>query len=300
MASLKIFLLAFLATSFSAPAADFPKLSLRYVADWPQLPEGVNFGITTGVGVDSANNVYVYNRGPDPVLCFDASGKYLRTWGRGLLTKSHGLAVDADDNIWVTDIGSHVVVKFNSRGRVLMVLGQKDTPGESENQFNMPTHVAFGPSGNAYVSDGYGNSRIVKFTARGAYLTAWGKQGKGPGEFNAPHALAVDGQGQVYVGDRENHRVQIFDSEGRFLTQWTHLGSPWGLFMGSDGLLYMCDGYNSRVLKLDLDGKVLGSFGQEGRAPGQFALAHHLTLGKKGELYVAEIHNWRVSKFLFD
>ncbi len=138
MDSLKIFLLAFLATSLSATAADFPKLSLRYVADWPQLPEGVNFGITTGVGVDSANNVYVYNRGPDPVLCFDASGKYLRTWGRGLLTESHGLAVDADDNIWVTDIGSHVVVKFNSRGRVLMVLGQKDTPGESENQFKQP------------------------------------------------------------------------------------------------------------------------------------------------------------------
>ncbi len=300
MISLRIALLVSVVAPLQVLGADFPKLALRYVADWPQLPQGVNFGITTGVGVDSANNVYVFNRGPDPVLCFDSSGKYLRTWGRGLLNDSHGLAVDADDNIWVTDIGSHVVVKFNSMGRVLMVLGQKGTPGESETQFNMPTHVAFGPSGKVYVSDGYGNSRIVKFTARGEYVTAWGKKGKGPGEFNAPHSLAVDGQGQVYVGDRENHRLQIFDSEGHFLAEWTHLGSPWGLYMGSDGLLYMCDGYNNRVLKLDLEGNVLGSFGEEGRAPGRFAFAHHLTLGKKGELYVAEIQNWRVSKFILD
>ena len=217
MISLRIALLVSVVAPLQVLGADFPKLALRYVADWPQLPQGVNFGITTGVGVDSANNVYVFNRGPDPVLCFDSSGKYLRTWGRGLLNDSHGLAVDADDNIWVTDIGSHVVVKFNSMGRVLMVLGQKGTPGESETQFNMPTHVAFGPSGKVYVSDGYGNSRIVKFTARGEYVTAWGKKGKGPGEFNAPHSLAVDGQGQVYVGDRENHRLQIFDSEAEIL-----------------------------------------------------------------------------------
>ena len=127
---------------------------------------------------------------------------------------------------------------------------------------------------------------------------AWGKKGTGPGEFNAPHTIAVDHQGKVYVGDRENHRVQIFDENGRFLKQWTHLGSPWGLYFSEDHHLFMCDGYKNRVLKLDLEGRILGGFGQPGKAPGQFSFSHHLALGKEGELYVAEVLNWRVQKFL--
>ncbi len=281
-----------------AQTNDVPILSQQLVADWPQLPEGWNFGLTTGVGVDSKNNVYVYHRGPNTVMCFDASGKHLRSWGDGILTSSHGLAVDSEDNVWVTDIGSHTVVQFSPRGRVRMVLGRKDTPGEDQDTFNQPTHIAFGPRGELYITDGYGNSRVVKYSKDGRFLLAWGKKGKGPGEFNAPHTIAVDHQGKVYVGDRENHRVQIFDENGRFLEQWTHLGSPWGLYFTADHHLFMCDGYKNRVLKLDLEGRILGRFGQSGKAPGQFSSSHHLALGKKGELYVAEVVNWRVQKFL--
>lgn len=279
-------------------AADAPELNYELVKDWPQLPEGWNFGPTTGVGVDSKNNVYVYNRGPHPIMCFAADGTFLRSWGEGIINGPHGLAVDREDNVWVTDIGAHTVIKFTPKGRVLMVLGQKDAASESETTFNMPTHVAFGPSDEIYVSDGYGNSRIVKFSKKGQYLTAWGKKGKGPGEFDAPHTLTVDAEGQVYVGDRENYRVQIFDSNGKFLSQWTELGSPWGFFLLPDGTLYMSDGYNNRISKLNLQGQVLGTFGKEGRAPGDLYFAHHLSLGKKGEIYVAEVHNWRVSKFV--
>ena len=278
--------------------ADAPELNYELVSDWPQLPEGWNFGPTTGVGVDSKNNVYVYHRGPHPIMCFAADGTFLRSWGDGIISGPHGLAVDRDDNVWVTDIGAHTVIKFTPKGRVLMVLGQKDTPTETEATFNMPTHLAFGPSDEIYVSDGYGNSRIVKFSSDGKYLTAWGKKGKAAGEFDAPHTLAIDAQGQVYVGDRENYRVQIFDPNGKFLTEWTHLGSPWGLSLASDGYLYMSDGYNNRVSKLNLQGQLLGTFGKEGKAPGELYFAHHLSLGKNGEVYVAEVHNWRVSKFV--
>lgn len=278
--------------------ADAPELNYELVSDWPQLPEGWNFGPTTGVGVDSKNNVYVYHRGPHPIMCFSADGTFLRSWGDGIISGPHGLAVDRDDNVWVTDIGAHTVVKFTPKGRVLMVLGQKGTATETETTFNMPTHVAFGPSDEIYVSDGYGNSRIVKFSSDGRYLTAWGKKGKAAGEFDAPHSLAIDAQGQVYVGDRENYRVQIFDPNGKFISEWTHLGSPWGLYLGSDGYLYMSDGYNDRVSKLNLQGQLLGTFGKQGRAPGELYFAHHISLGKNGEIYVAEVQNWRVSKFV--
>lgn len=295
---LAISLVALIVLVQAARTDEAPVLSHQLVADWPQLPEGWNFGPTTGVGVDSRNNVYVYHRGPNTIMCFDAGGKLLRSWGDGILTSPHGLAVDPEDNVWVTDIGSHTVVKFSPRGRVRMVLGRKDTPGEDEDTFNKPTHIAFGPEGELYISDGYGNSRVVKYSKEGGYLMAWGKKGTGPGEFNAPHTIAVDHQGRVYVGDRENHRVQIFDEKGKFLKQWTHLGSPWGLYFTPDHHLFMCDGYRNRVLKLDLEGRLVGALGRPGKGPGQLSVSHHLALGKAGELYVAEVVGWRVQKFL--
>ncbi len=278
---------------------DFPELGYQLVAGWGKLPQGWNLGPTTGIGVDSQNNVYVFHRGPHPVICFSSQGDYLRSWGDGIISGPHGLAVDPDDNIWVTDIGSHTVLKFSTQGHLLMVLGQKDSPGEDKSHFDQPTHVAFGLSGEVYVTDGYGNSRVVKFSQKGKYLLSWGRKGTEPGEFNAPHTIAVDDQGRVYVGDRENHRLQIFDENGKFLTQWTHLGSPWGLSIDREAhLIYLCDGYQGRVLKLDLEGQVIGTFGSFGRAPGELSFAHHLSLGQGGELYVAEVLNWRVEKFV--
>ena len=296
-ALLLVTLAGLLVLGLSAPTNP-SQMQLQHVANWPDLPEGWNFGQISGVDVDSQNQVYVFHRGPHPIMCFEADGKFVRSWGDGIIKTSHGLAVDADDNVWVTDMGAQVVIKFSPKGRVLMVLGQKDAPGETETQFNRPTHVAFGSGGEIYVADGYGNSRIVKFSKEGRYLKAWGTKGTGPGQFDTPHTVLVDNQERLIVGDRENYRIQIFDAEGKFLTQWAEAGSPWGLALSREGHFYMSDGHNERLSKLDLEGRVLATFGRSGRAAGEFRYAHHIALGTGGELYVSEIHNWRVSKFL--
>lgn len=281
------------------PAGDEPpQLPFEVVPDWPELPQGWHLGNTMSVDVDSQNNVYVLNKSRHPVICFTSEGNFIRSWGEGLIVAPHGLEVDAEDNVWVTDIENHIVVKFNLQGRVVMVLGRIGTPAEDEWSFNMPTDVAFGPEGEIYVTDGYGNSRIVKFSKEGDYLLAWGKKGDGPGEFSSPHTLFVDSQGRVYVGDRENHRVQIFDANGRFLSQWNQVGTPFGLVQSSAGEVYMVDGYANHLLKLDMQGRILGKLGRPGRAPGRFRIAHHLTVGQNGELYVAEVENLRVQKFI--
>ncbi len=296
-ALLMVTLAGLLVLGLSAPT-DPSQLKIQHVPNWPDLPEGWNFGQISGVDVDSQNRVYIFHRGPHPIMCFEADGKFVRSWGDGTIKTSHGLTVDADDNVWVTDMGAHVVIKFSPKGRVLMVLGQKDAPGETETQFDRPTHVAFGSGGEVYVADGYGNSRIVKFSKDGHYLKAWGTKGTGPGQFDTPHTVLVDDQERIIVGDRENYRIQIFDREGKFLTQWAGAGSPWGLVLSKEGHFYMTDGHNERLSKLDLEGRVLATFGRAGSAAGEFRYAHHIALGTEGELYVSEIHNWRVSKFL--
>ncbi len=297
---LSLLLLAFFGwLGISAPVGDeAPSLPFEVVPDWPELPQGWHLGNTMSVAVDSHNNVYVLNKGKHPVIGFSSEGKLLRSWGEGLIVAPHGLEVDAEDNVWVTDIENHIVVKFSSQGRVLMVLGRIGTPAEDEWSFDKPTDVAFGPGGEVYVTDGYGNSRIVKFSKEGDYSLAWGKKGDGPGEFSSPHTLFVDSQGRVFVGDRENHRIQIFDANGRFLDQWNQVGTPFGLAQSASGDIYMVDGYANHLLKLDQQGRILGRLGKPGRAPGRFRIAHHLTVGQNGELYVAEVENLRVQKFV--
>jgi DNA-binding beta-propeller fold protein YncE len=277
--------------------AEFPALPHRVDPDWPRLPAGWTFQETPGVAVDAREHVYVLHRGEHPIIEFDRDGKFVRSWGDGVFLRAHGLKVDPEGNLWAVDDGGHTVMKMDAGGRVRMILGRKGQAGESHETFNRPTDVAFAPNGDFYVSDGYGNSRVVKFAKDGRFLKAWGKKGTGEGEFNLPHTVAVDRQGRVYVGDRENRRVQIFDSDGKFLTQWKHAGSPWGLFLTADQTLYMCDGYNNRILKLSLDGKVLGSASGPGKLPGQLDFAHHMAVGPSGAIYVAEIKNWRAQKF---
>ena len=163
---------------------------------------------------------------------------------------------------------------------MLLLLGRRGQPAVANERFDRPTDVAFAANGDVYISDGYGNSRVVKYNKHGDYLTEWGKKGIGQGEFNLPHAIVTDKAGRVYVADRENFRVQIFDADGKFLEQWTHVGSPFGFAMSDDGFLFIADGYNDRVLKLDLDGKILGSIGRHGRAPGRFDVVHHLAVAR--------------------
>lgn len=287
-----------LATAGFPASAQLPELPYQPVPDFFQLPPGANFGEAPGVAVNSQGHIFVFHRGAHPLVEFDASGKFLRALGEDLFSRPHGLRVDPDDNLWITDIGSHVVLKLNPAGRVLMVFGRKGRAGESEQEFNQPTDVGFGPGGEIYITDGYGNSRVVKFDRHGRYVKAWGTKGSAPGQFNLPHAVAVDTNGLVYVADRNNNRIQIFDADGTFLREWTHVGSPWGLAFGPGETLFVASGREERVLKLDLNGKILGVFGEPGKGPGQFGYAHGIAVGPGEEIYVAEILNWRVQKLV--
>lgn len=275
-----------------------PALPHKVDPDWPRLPNGWNFEETAGIAADSSEHVFVFHRGQHPIIEFDRDGKYMRHWGDNVFLRPHGLRFDAAGNLWAVDDSGHIVVKMDvATGRVRLIIGRKGQKGETKDSFNRPTDIAFAPNGDFYVSDGYGNSRVVKFSRDGRYLASWGKKGAAEGEFNLPHSVAVDKRGRVYVGDRENYRMQVFDADGKFLTQWKHVGSPWGLYITEDQALFMCDGHNNRILKLNLEGQILGTLGSPGKLPGQLDFSHHLSVGKSGAIYVAEIKNWRAQKF---
>ena len=229
-----------------------------------------------------------------------------------MFTTAHGLTVDHRDNVWVTDSKRHQVFKFSHDGKLLMTLGAKDVPGLDGNHFNGPTDVAVAPGGEFYVADGYGNSRVAKFSADGKFLLDWGRKGDGPGEFDIPHGIALDAQGRVYVADRSNARIQVFDGDGKFLYQWKseELGRPWGLDIGSDGCLYVVDGGDlklvkltshnrNRALKLDLQGNILAKWGSFGSYDGQFYWAHDVAVAGNGDVYVGDVYwGMRVQKFV--
>jgi DNA-binding beta-propeller fold protein YncE len=285
----------------TAAVADEPSSKSRptyqVVAGWPESSSPIKFGQVSAVATDASDRVFVFHRGEPPVVVFDRDGKYLRSWGDGLVKKAHGLRIDHEQNVWTTDVGHHLVRKFNHEGKLLMTLGRQGEPGAGPDRFNQPTDVAIAPSGEFFVSDGYGNSRVVHFSKDGRYLKEWGTKGNGEGQFNLPHAIVLDQDGRVYVGDRENDRVQVFDPEGRFLAQWRDGGAPFGLFLTADRRLFVADGRASRVTVLDRDGKALQHWGEPGAGPGQFAMPHALCVDSHGDVYVAEINGQRLQKF---
>ncbi len=255
------------------------RVQIRFGEEPDTMPDGWKFGRVSAVTVDSAGQVYVFQRGPkaDPIVVFDAKGKYLRSWGRGMFGNAHGMRVDRQGNVWVTDNGDHQVMKFTREGKLLLTLGKKKQPATDDQTFNRPTDIAFAPAtGEFYVSDGYGNSRVVKFSADGKYLTSWGKRGAGPGEFNTPHSIGTDSRGRVYVSDRENNRIQIFDAGGKFLKQWTHLGATQNLFITAKDEMWIIthrdnienityDTLAGRIMRVDLEtGRILGAMESPG------------------------------------
>lgn len=278
-------------------SGESPSAAYRLVADFPQLPAGWTLGAVSGVATDSKGNVLAFHRGEHPLLVFDDHGKFLRSFGDGMFASAHGLRVDAHDNIWVTDNANHTVTKFGPDRKVLMTLGEKNVPGEDAAHFNKPTDIAFAPNDDFYISDGYGNSRVVKFNKQGKFLAAWGKKGTAPGEFNLPHAIRLDAAGHIYVGDRENDRVQVFDANGKFLRQFGGF-APFGLFITPDQTLFVADGRANKILKMTLQGKVIASWGTTGAEPGNFQLPHGLTVARDGAIYVGEINGKRLQKFV--
>jgi len=244
------------------------------------------------------------------ILCFDGvTGALLAQWGDHRFLEPHGLRVDRNDNVWVTDRALQQVFKFTHDGKLLLTIGTEKAAGVDPTHFNKPADIAFASDGSFYVADGYGNSRIAKFSADGKFQVDWGKKGTGPGEFDLPHSVAVDAQGRVYVADRNNARIQIFDASGKFLKEWksAELGRPWSLTIGPDNLLYVIDGGDlkpnppdrGQILRVDLEGKILAKWSRFGNQDGQIYWGHDLTVGKDGAVYVGDVnHGMRVQKFI--
>jgi peptidylamidoglycolate lyase len=311
--------------SFLAAALPLSAGEARHevVPGWPALPEGYNLGLCAGVGVDSHNNVFVFHRGSrrwqtpfptDPIatatvtILDGQTGRLINSWGADEFIMPHGLTIDREDNVWLTDVGLHQVFKFNHEGKLLLTLGERGKSGADSSHFNLPTDVAVLPDGSFYVSDGYKNTRVVKFAADGRYEFEWGTKGDDPGQFKLPHGIAVDAQGRVYVCDRSNSRIQIFDARGKFLDQWKgiHLGRPYGVEVAADGHVFIIDGgepslkpsERGKAVELDAEGRVLDTFGAFGREPGQFQLGHDIAVAPDGSVYVAEGTGQRVQKFV--
>jgi len=284
-----------LAVLFNAGVGFAKEIDFAPVPDFVKLPASIKLGRCSGVDVNSKGEIYLFHRGQHPILVLDATGKYLRSWGDDVIGEAHGLRIDRDDNVWVTDIGNHQVFKFNPTGKLLMTLGKAGKAGDGIDEFNKPTDVAFASSGEIFIADGYGNSRVLKFTPNGGFLTQWGEAGKGPGQFDTPHTIIVDRKDRVLVGDRENDRVQVFDSSGKLLEIWPGF-APFGLELDKQGNLFVADGRANKILQLNEQGKVVASWGEEGAGPGQFQLPHMLAADSVGSLYVAEIIGRRFQK----
>jgi DNA-binding beta-propeller fold protein YncE len=260
---------------------------------WKQMPAGWVFGRVSAVSTDAQSNVYVLHRNItiDPVVVFDQNGNYLRSWGKGAIGDPHGIRVDKEGNVWVVD-RANAVLKYTADGKLLQTWGTRGVKGNDEKTFNLPTDISWDSQGNSYVSDGYGNTRVVKFDKAGKFVMTWGTPGNGPGQFNTPHSIAFDSKDRCYVSDRENNRIQIFDTNGKLIKIWNHLGSTQGIWISPKDEMYILTHRNNvenitadtlagRLMKIDLEtGKVLGSM----ESPG-----HEIGGSPNGDIFVASL-----------
>jgi peptidylamidoglycolate lyase len=309
------------ATAEAQPAHPVERYAV--VHGWPELPPGEILGQATGVDVDSKGNVWVFHRAgrawsePFPiepidrptVWVFDGhSGRLLKSWGASTFIMPHGLTIDRDDNVWLTDVGLQQVFKFSPDGQRLMTLGEARVAGNDATHFDMPTDVAIARDGTFFVSDGYGNSRVLHFSADGKLRKIWGTKGTGPGEFDLPHGITIDKHDRVLVADRSNARVQVFDQAGRFVNQWqsAELGRPYAAAVGQQNRVFIADGGDqpksppdrSGVAVVDADGQLILRLGRFGNQDGQFRLAHDIAVAKDGAVYVVDAWGQRVQKFV--
>lgn len=293
------------------------------VKNWIDLPKDLKLGNPTGLSVDTDQNIVIFHRAerewsllgtmPDSpiksktILIIDKeNGKLISSWGENIFVMPHGLSVDNGNNIWVTDVGLHQVFKFSHDGKLLLTIGEARVPGNDSLHFNKPTDVAIADNGSFYVSDGYGNNRVVKFSATGEYLFEWGKKGDKESEFNLPHAISLDDKSNVYVADRENNRVQIFDSTGKFIKQFSDnsFGAVCSvaffkskLFAADDFTFLKIKHRGSDVFIFDTTGKVQTRFGRSSSYDGKTSWYHDLTIDKDENIYIGDILGNTVQKF---
>ena len=333
-----------------------PEIPFRSVADLLKMPPDLYLGEASGVAVNSKGDIFVFSRGSTTgpayaaaaaqLLEFGPDGKYIREIGHNLYAWSfaHTVKIDPHDNIWVTDKGSDMVIEFDPQGRVKMVFGRKQEASDEgtgplqhvkppkppvDGMFRQVTDVAWDKAGNTFISDGYVNSRVGKVDKDGNWIKSFGEPGNGPGQFSTPHSIAIDAQDQVYVADRGNRRIQVFDDNGNFLrefkidvpvdpdaqpvignkpkitsegNQTMQPGAPWAICISPppNQALYAADSFPGRIYKLSLDGKVLGVLGKAGRQLKQFGWIHEMACPSANEIYVAELLNWRIQKLVLE
>jgi DNA-binding beta-propeller fold protein YncE len=273
-----------------------------------RLPPGANFGGTSGVAFNAKGNIFVLHRGPMPLMEFDADGNFIRGFGDGLFERPHGLRIDTQDNIWATDVAANLVYKFDPTGRLAMVLGCKGQTGEWHpyghlRLFHEPNEAVVGPSGDIFVLQGHGkaNSLVAKFDRDGNFIKTFGGTGKGPGQFDLPHSIVFDAEGFIYIADRNNGRIQVFDADGNYIRESQHPGTPCGLFMDADRQhIWLAHGHTGEIMKLDLAGNVVGRIegAGAGKTLGKYGEAHYIALSPRGEIFVADTLNWRVQKYV--
>ncbi len=326
------FLLCCLAPALAAQEREpAPKIAMRpsyprtnlstgyeVVSSWPARSKNLMWGAVAGIALSPSDQIWTFNRGAVPVQVYTAAGELVRSWGQGQFREPHQVRIDRNGGVWLVDSGLHVVKKFTSEGKLLLTLGTPGEPGEDSTHLNRPTDVAVAPGGDTFVTDGYGNNRVVHFDERGQFVGTWGSLGSGPGQFSLPHSIALDSQGRLFVADRNNARVQVFDQAGRFLDEWRDLLVPWHIVITDRDEIYVCGSSPMRWPKLPLPGLIVGIppkdqlvmvFTPDGRATrictfpkgqrsGELDWVHALAVDRRGNLYLGDIQGRRAQKFV--
>lgn len=268
---------------------------------WARLPAGWKLGWIAAVAVDSQDRVFVYSRSEHPLILFDREGNFLETWGDGVLEDAHGIWIDEKDQVYCVERETHCMRKFSAKGELLLTIGNPHQQGAAGEPFNLPTDLAIDARGDLYLSDGYGNSRVHKYSPEGRLLKSWGQPGTGPGEFDLPHCVRVDRHDRVLVADRSNNRIQFFDTEGNYLMEWRGFHQPDTIYIDGDDIVYVAE-LDQRVSVLTLEGERLTQWGSGQRLdqPGEFlGCPHGIWADSRGDLYVSEVQtDGRLQKFI--
>src|SRR3984893_18260525 len=296
-------LLALFLLAVSLPAQEIskvPEMAFRVVDDFLKIPNDMIMAEAVGVAINSKGHIFILNRGNHPLLEFSADGDFIGSFGEGstLFRVPHSIRFDTQDNLWYVNSGDNLVVKFDPKRRVEQALGRREEPWvylthgieraiPPPANFYQPTDTVVGPDGSTYVTDGYGNSRVAKFSKEGNLVKYWGDRGARPGQFNTPHSIVIDANANLYVADRQNNRVQVFDTDGTFKQEWPLDGLAWSLCITPAPNQVIFVGSVGRVYKMDLTGKIVGMFGKLGRLPGWFDSIHAIACPDDKTVFVA-------------
>ena len=294
-----------------AAAANIPQLPFRLVEDFYHYPANSIVGRVSGVAVGPKGNVMALNRGYHPVQEFTAEGQFVRSWGEGstMFVGAHALRFDPQGNLWYVDAADDIIYRFDSEGRTVGTLGTNPEPwtwlthviehaAPGKASFYQETDIGWSKDGSSFVSDGYGNSRVVKFNKDGNFVKTWGERGTEPGDFNTPHSLVVDDNDVVYVADRGNSRIQVFDTDGNRKAVWDLPTAPWALCLTKGPNQVMVVGSVGHVYKMDLTGKILGEFGRPGKMPGTIDSIHGIACPDEKNVFLANLYASRLDKWV--